>query len=81
MNKIILENEIKNLYKIFKKYKLKPNFHQRCSSVGNRQEIAKILECTPLEQIQVDELAFYCFKATYTMGDEDDLKYFLPRFW
>lgn len=74
MNKMIEE-----LYKVFKKYKLAPDFASRCSPYSQRQEVAKYLENTPLPYIELEPIDYYCFKAISTMGDEQDLKYFLPR--
>lgn len=74
-----MEKEISELYRLFKKYKLKPNFAERCSPYGERREVAQYLEDQSLHYIEREMIDYYCFKAIYTMGDEHDLKYFLPR--
>ena len=73
-----MEKEISELYRLFKKYKLAPDFASRCSPYGERREVAKYLEHKSLHHIEM-EVVDYCLKAIYTMGDEQDLKYFLPR--
>lgn len=74
-----MEKEISELYRLFKKYKLKPDFASRCSPMGERREVAEYLENKCLYCIEKKIIEYYCFKAIYTMGDEQDLKYFLPR--
>ncbi|MDM1762712.1 MULTISPECIES: hypothetical protein [unclassified Acinetobacter] len=75
-----MEKEISELYRLFKKYKLAPDFASRCSPYGEeRREVAEYLEDTSLHYIDKEMIDYYCFKAIYTMGDEQDLKYFLPR--
>ena len=74
-----MEKEISELYRLFKKYKLAPDFASRCSPYSKRGEVAKYLEEQSLHYIEREMIDYYCFKAIYTMGDEQDLKYFLPR--
>ncbi len=74
-----MEQEISELYRLFKKYKLAPNFSERCSPYGERREVAQYLEEQSLHYIEREMIDYYCFKAIYTMGDEQDFKYFLPR--
>lgn len=74
-----MEKEISELYRLFKKYKLKLDFASRCSPYGDRGEVADYLEKNALHYLELEPLAYYCFKATYTMGDIAELKYFLPR--
>jgi hypothetical protein len=74
-----MDKEISELYRLFKKYKLAPDFASRCSPYGDRQDVAQYLEDTSLHYIDKEMIDYYCFKAIYTMGDEQDLKYFLPR--
>ena len=74
-----MDQEIQELYKVFKKYKLKPNFTERCSSFGARQDLAKHLQAMPLSTLELEPLATYSFKALNTMGNEGDYRYFIPR--
>lgn len=74
-----MEKEISELYRLFKKYKLAPNFVSRCSPYSQRWEVAKYLEHKSLHHVEMEVIEYYCFKAIYTMGDEQDYKYFLPR--
>ena len=74
-----LAQAIEQLYETFAKYPLRSAFQDRCSPLGERQELAVVLGSVPLRALEVGPLATYAFKALLTMGDEQDLKYFLPR--
>jgi len=74
-----LESKIEALYSIFKRYRLYSAFHDRCSPLGERQDLAKRLAGTPLRATSATDVAVYSFKALTTMGDGKDYKHFLPR--
>ncbi len=74
-----LLDSVDELYEVFSLYPLKSNFADRCSPLGDRQELATRLEQYPPRQTPLEDLALYSFKATHTMGNEVDFKHFLPR--
>ena len=71
--------KISELYRLFKKYKLAPDFASRCSPYSKRGEVAQYLEENSLHHLDQEMMSYYCYTAISTMGDERDLKYFLPR--
>ncbi len=74
-----LKEAIDDLYMIFQAYPFEPNFAARCSSLGDRQEIAQRLTKAPLRKTDLEDMAVYTFKSMLTMGNERDFKHFLPR--
>ena len=77
MEKTLLSS-VENLYQVFENYS--PNGIGGYSEYPNeRDEVADRLLYTDLRETDLKDIAFYAFKATYTMGDESNFKYFLPR--
>ena len=74
-----LAEAIENLYRVAEKIPFKPDFAERCSPMGERQTLARMLCGDRLRELKADALNDYCAKAVTTMGDESDLKHFLPR--
>ena len=48
-----MDKDISELYRLFKKYKLAPDFASRCSPYSQRQEVAKYLENTLLPYVEL----------------------------
>lgn len=77
--RLALAADLERLYSVFAEHPLKPGFDERCSPLGNRQEVARSLQSVSLRSASVEDLAFYAFKAFTTMGDIEEFNYFLPR--
>jgi hypothetical protein len=74
-----LRAAIGQAYVAFRAYELKPGFDHRCSPLATRIELARKLIAAPLRDVDAQDLAIYTFKASFTMGDPQDFKHFLPR--
>lgn len=70
---------IEALYAAFAPCPLERFFPDRCSPLGDRRVLAMRLSLVELRAARADDVLTYAFKALSTMGDEVDLKHFLPR--
>ncbi len=73
-------NELVNeLYRVFSRYRFKPNFVARCSPIKppTNEEIRAFSQ--PLRKLSDDGLGGLPLSLMTTWGDEEDFKYFFPR--
>lgn len=68
---------IERMYKVFSRHRLRTTF-EGCPCCWDPDE-TYVLRSTHLSKLTAAELYNYEWSATWTCGDEQDLKYFLPR--
>lgn len=72
-----LESAISSLYRAFRERKLADKL-QGCPCCANDSELCR-LSTTPLRALGSADLEPYSWHAIWTVGTEDDFRYFVPR--
>ena len=72
-----LKSSIADLYRVFRPYRLGPDFAGCDHCVDPRE--TELLAKTPLHDLSLEALRRYSFKAMTTWGEAKHFKHFLPR--
>ena len=72
-----LDKSIQALYQVFRKYPARRNMPY-CPCCTKESDIYKLFH-RPLEQLTIDDMDRFIWKAMTTFGEVGDFKHFLPR--
>ena len=72
---------LNDLYAVFKKYRFRTKFEDRCSPYVNAtSNVGKLFFCQSLKCLTLEDFGTYPNRAITSMGNVEDFKHFLPRF-